>query len=85
MFILRQVKAVDRIRIFQISIVFHSPNTAVFSKILPVLPGRAVCLLLLDPYCFRLWAGEVNDDAKYLWMDMSIIIEIPGDGYVHYY
>lgn len=78
MFILRKLKAVDRIRIFQISIIFHSPNTAISSKILPVLPGRAVHLLPLNPYCCRLWAGEVNDNSKYLVTEMSIIIVMGG-------
>lgn len=74
MFILRKLETVDRIGIFQISIVFHSPNTAISRKILPVLPERLVCLLPLDPHRHRLWAGEPNGDLKHLGRESSIIL-----------
>lgn len=73
-FLLGKLKAVDRIRIFQISVVCHSENTAISSKVLPVFPGQAVLLLPLNPYCCWQGTEELNDDIKHLKIKKCILV-----------
>ena len=76
-FLLGKLKTVDRIRIFQISVVCHSENTAISGKVLPAFPVHAVFFLPLNPYCCWQGTEELNDDIKHLKINkLTLVTEV---------